>query len=107
MNKVTKCFHAFFQGTVSCTFRAEDGGASIAHTVNTSLAVLAEPEVKVSPLKRMTVYNDTWFSITCDAFLPDTGHPDAADGVQFVWKRNDQEIIPDKSRFTSVQSMVR
>ena len=51
---------------------------------NVSLAVLPPPTVKISPLT-ITVLEYTWFQLTCEAHVPDTGHPDVGKGINFTW----------------------
>ena len=64
------------------------------HKNESILSVLAPPEVKLSDLS-MTVYENRSFQLTCEALVPDTGHPDVGTGVNITWYKNDNFIQKD------------
>ena len=74
----------FLAGDISCEFTGTSAGERIESVRNVSLAVLPPPTVRVTPLD-VTVPEYTWFTLTCKAHVPDTGHPDVGKGVNFTW----------------------
>ena len=52
-----------------------------------SLTVLGDPSVKLNNYSMTLVENRT-LTLTCEAFVPNTGHPDWQKGVNFTWKEN-------------------
>ena len=73
---------------------------------NISLTVLAPPVLKLSDLS-MTVYEKTSFQLTCEALVPDTGHPAVWTGVNFTWYKNDTFIQKDGKIFFLYQHNLR
>ena len=57
-----------------------------------SFAVLATPHVVLRPLAT-TVYSGNPFKLTCEAHVPDTGHPDIPKGVSFHWTKNGTDVV--------------
>ena len=65
---------------------------------NISLSVLAVPRVKISNLD-MTVEENTPFTLMCEAYVPDTGHPDRSKGVNITWFKDGVSIDTNGSKF--------
>ena len=74
-------------GHFSCKFRAVVAGPTIVSSANISLSVLGPPVVKLSDLS-ITVIEKTSFQLTCEAFVPNTGHPAVCTGVDFTWEKD-------------------
>ena len=74
----------FLAGDISCEFVGTSVGERIESVRNVSLAVLPPPTVKISPLT-ITVLEDNWFTLTCEAHVPNTGHPDVWKGLNITW----------------------
>ena len=77
----------FFPDNITCTFEAESDGHLITSSSCVPLTVLGSPSVKLSNYSMTLVENRT-LTLTCEADVPDTGHPDWLRGVNFTWTEN-------------------
>ena len=49
----------------------------------------------------MTLVENTNVTLTCEAEVPDTGHPDWPHGVNFTWFENDTELVTNGGEITT------
>ena len=64
-----------------------------------SLAVLGDPFTTLSNYSMTLVENRT-LTLTCEAEVPDTGHPDWSKGVTFTWKKDFIPIVSNGGELT-------
>ena len=62
------------------------------------LSILAVPQVKISNLD-MTVEENTPFILMCEAYVPETGHPDQSKGVNITWLKDGVLIDTNGRKF--------
>ena len=86
---ISKVFFSDLTGLVSCTFEADQ--ESIKNSTSISLGVLARPRLQISNLT-VTVEEGSDLTLTCDAYVPDTGHPGVGKACHFKWYSEGGEI---------------
>ena len=79
-----------FQGIISSWFRGAGSSGR--------LAVLAIPYYDMSPYT-LAVYAGEPIKLTCNAYVPDTGHPDIPKGVSFTWQKNNKVLVNGVGEF--------
>ena len=104
------CRRFFYQNiwslsdNITCTFKAESEGHLILSSESVSLTVLGSPSVSLSNYS-ITLIKSTTLTLRCKAAVPDTGHPDWPNGVNFTWFKMGQELMSDEGRFSMIYEM--